>query len=346
MTERPHAEYSPSRLPYLDACPGWLGDGAPGPLAERGTRIGDRLARYIVEGADPLYWADEDDKAALAYGMSTLDAISAKTEGLDWWAEKFVDSGIADCGGYTDLLCVDDILGHAILAEIKTGRGQRAPAGGNLQVMGYVLGLFNDNQGIESVEAYLVECDRETTSTERFVRDDIPMLRHAVKSVIVSAQHATEADLKSGSHCGYCKRREQCPRLAEAPGHALALIDGRALSAADYASAMSPETLGETLSRVAPMADIVETYVGALKARAMALLEAGAEVPGWRVKTMGGQRTWTDAEGAATALSAAGYEVPAEIPSPAQVEKRLGKEAGAIIGPFVSKGTRKKLEAS
>ena len=45
---------------------------------------------------------------------------------------------------------------------------------------------------------------------------------------------------------------------AIAPEKALALIGERTLSPKDYASAMSAETLGETLTRVTPLAELVE----------------------------------------------------------------------------------------
>ena len=131
-----------------------------------------------------------------------------------------------------------------------------------------------------------------------------------------------------------------------APDLALALIGTRTLTPADYAGVMSPETLAETLAKVAPLAELVEAYVGALKARAMTLLEAGAEVPGWTIKRSGGARRWADEAGAAAALADAGYDMAEsmDLASPAQVEKRLGKEAKAIIAPYIQQAVNKSLK--
>lgn len=345
LSDRPHEPYSPSRLPYIEACPCWIGDGAPGPLAARGTAIGERLAQYMAHGSDPLDGADDADREALEYGMLALDSIRAEYPDLTWQSETFVATGITGCGGYLDLLSLDHLLGSAVLVEIKTGRGKRAPAGENRQVQAYAVGVFHDHPGIDEITAHLIECDHEKTTTAIFRRAAMAQLRSACKAIILNAQCATDASLTPGRHCGYCGRREQCPRLAESPDLALALIGERTLSPADYAGAMSAETLGETLTRVAPLAELVDAYCGALRHRVMTLLEAGAEIPGWRIKTMGGARSWADEGMARTAMIDAGMDLSLVITlsSPAQVEKRLGKEAKAIIAPYCKQGVRKSL---
>jgi len=345
LAERPHEPYSPSRLAYLALCPGWIGDGAPGPLAARGTLIGERLAQYMVRGADPLDWADEADRDALAYGMLALGDIRTAWPDLPWESEPFVATGIEGCGGYLDLLGPDHFLGEAVLVEIKTGRGERAPAADNRQVQAYALGVLHSHPGIDRVTAYLVECDRQTMTTAVFTRADMPVLSSTVRVLILNAHYATDASLSPGSHCRYCARREQCPRLVESPELALSLIGERALSPKDYAEALSPGALGDTLTRVAPLADLVESYVGALKARAMQILEAGGEVPGWAVKTSNGCRTWADEAGVAEAIQEAGLNLGAcmAMVSPAQVEKALGKPAKALIAPYTQQGKRRSL---
>ena len=345
LAERPHEPYSPSRLPYLEACQGWIGDGTTSPLAARGTAIGELLAQYMVGGTDPLDGADDADRDALAYGLLALDNIRENYPDLAWESEPFVATGIDGCGGYLDLLGPDAWLGEAVLVEIKTGRGERAPAADNRQVQAYALGVLHTYPGIDRVTAYLVECDRETTTTAVFTSADMPRLRSMVRVLILHAKCATDASLTPGPQCRYCARREQCPRLVEAPDLALALIGPRHLSPQDYAEALSPGALGETLARVAPLADLVESYIGALKARCMQILEAGGEVPGWGVKASNGYRTWADEAGVAAAIQEADLDLGAcmAMVSPAQVEKALGKPAKALIAPYTQQGKRRSL---
>jgi CRISPR/Cas system-associated exonuclease Cas4 (RecB family) len=345
LAERPHALYSPSRLPYLEACLGWVSDGAPGPLAERGTRVGELLARWALAAEDPLLDTPAEDQDAIAYGMNALLRIMDSYLGMEWHAEPFLATGLRDCGGYADLLGLDLLLGEAVLVEIKTSRGKRAPAADNRQVQAYALGVLNEHPGVDVVYAYLIECDLERTSEAVFRRADTRTLRSICKAIIINAQTATDATLRPGPQCRYCARREQCPRLVEAPELALALIGERALSPKDYAEALSPGALGETLARVAPLADLVESYVGALKARTMQILEAGGEVPGWAIKTSSGYRSWIDADEASTALQDAGLDLGnvMTLVTPAQVEKILGKSAKAVIAPYVQQGKRRSL---
>jgi hypothetical protein len=300
----------------------------------------------MIDGVDPLAGAEDADRDALEYGAWALDAIANGLPGLTWTEERFVATGIVGCGGYTDLLSVDDLLGEAVLIELKTGRGDRARATDNRQVQAYALGVLHDLPSVDRVVVYLIECDRETTTRAVFTRPDMAGLRGVIKTIIINAELATDASLRAGKQCGYCARREQCPPLVASPELALALIGPRTMTPADYAGAMSPETLAETLAKVAPLAELVEAYVGALKARAMTLLEAGAEVPGWTIKRSGGARRWADEAGAAAALADAGYDMAEsmDLASPSQVEKRLGKEAKAIIAPYLQQAVNKSLK--
>jgi hypothetical protein len=297
LAERPHAPYSPSRLPYLELCPGWVGDGADSEAAARGTAIGARLAAYVVDGVDPLAGVPEDWQEAIEAGMRHLDTIRGIWDGLTWTMEDQIATSVPGCSGYVDLLGRDPLLGDTVLVEIKTGRGTRAPAEHNRQLQALALGLLEE--GAEAIQAYLIECDWDRVTEAIF--DDPKPLKSAVKALVLNATHATAQDLKAGLQCRYCARREQCPVFADAPNQALEVLGERTLSPKDYAGSLSPEALGETLSRVKPVVELAVSYLDALKARCYTLIEAGAEVPGWRVRLMGGSRTWADEEAAARA---------------------------------------------
>jgi pyruvate/oxaloacetate carboxyltransferase len=241
-----------------------------------------------------------------------------------------------------DLLGRDPLLGDTVLVEIKTGRGTRAPAEHNRQMQALALGLLEE--GAEAIQAYLIECDWGRVTAAIF--DDPKPLKSAVKALVLNATHATAQDLRAGSQCRYCTRREQCPVFADAPNQALEVLGERTLSPKDYAGSLSPEALGETLARVKPVVELAVSYLDALKARCYTLIEAGAEVPGWRVRLMGGARTWADEEAAARALQEAGFDLGTvmQLASPAQTEKRLGKSAREIVALHCVQGTRKTLE--
>jgi CRISPR/Cas system-associated exonuclease Cas4 (RecB family) len=345
LAERPHALYSPSRLAYLAHCPGWQGDGEVGDLAHRGTTIGERLAAFVVDGEDPLAGATPADQDAIRYGMAQLAALTRQYPGMVWQGEPRLDTGITDCWGYADVLGVDELTGEAVLIELKTGRGERAQATDNQQVRAYALGVFAEHPEVDEIHAYLIECDLEGVTYAYWTRGQIQALRSRIKVILLNAHAPSEVELSPGAYCAYCARREQCPPLADSPHQALAVIGARTLSPQDYATALSPQDLGETLTRVAPLAAIVDSYVGALKARAIQILEAGGEVPGWAVRTRGGARSWSDELAAMSALREAGADLSeiTTLVSPAQVEKRLGKDTAALVAAYMRKGESRSL---
>lgn len=342
-TDRSHAEYSPSRLSMLAKCLGWIGDGQPGSLAARGTAIGERLAGYMTDGIDPLDGADPDDRAAIENGMAALDQIRERHPELVWTAERWVDTGIEGCSGYCDLDGTDPLgIETPVLIEIKTGRGEREPAQTNMQVAAYALGLARVADCSEVI-AYMIECDTGAVSAAVLRPDRVP-----IAELIARAKAATDADLTPGSQCAYCARREQCPPVVASPDNALAMIGERTLSPKDYAGALSPADLGETLERVLPVVKLADDYASALKSRAMAIIEAGGEVPGWTVKHSGGNRAWIDMAAARAELEAKYPEdwmSLIELCSPAQAEKRLPRGAKAAIAPLVLQAEKRSLVA-
>lgn len=83
-----------------------------------------------------------------------------------------------------------------------------------------------------------------------------------------------------------------------------------------------------------PRASLVDILAGALKARAVAIIEAGGVVPGWVLKRSGGPRVWIDEIVAAVRLADFGIPMESRMPSPAEAERRL-KSAGINPAPIL-----------
>lgn len=346
LNDRPHQKHSPSRLAMYAKCPGWISDGQPpGPLAERGTRVGEILAAYAVDGVDPLDGADPEDLDALQYGVELIDQLKRASDTMVWTAEDFIATGIDHVGGYMDLTARDDFLGEAILVEFKTGRADREKAIDNAQVTAYALGLLED--GIQTVWCHLVELDKRTVTQVTYYAQDAERLSARVQALVDAAETVTDADLRPGPQCKYCGRQEQCPAYSQTPQMALAAIGERTLSPKDYAAHLAPEDLSEALRRVLPLVKMADDYAGALKQRAMTIIEAGGEIPGWMVKHIAGTRSWEGDEQSIYEALIAAYPEAAErivvLRSPAQVEKILGKGAKEFIGRHTRQGQRKSL---
>jgi len=88
---------------------------------------------------------------------------------------------------------------------------------------------------------------------------------------------------------------------------------------------LAPTEVGELLSKV----DMVEDWIRSLRAHALAEMEAGRAVPGWKLVAKRPMRRWAVPEADIVArlgdVKDALYEEP-KLRSPAQIEKLVGKK--------------------
>jgi hypothetical protein len=125
-----------------------------------------------------------------------------------------------------------------------------------------------------------------------------------------------EAKLHAGEHCRWCPAKPTCP-----------LVTGevqRALRAS--VKALDARGMGEWLAK----ADLLEDWIEELRARALTMLDEGANVPGYKLVAKRATRKWEDESKAAAALQALGLQeselYERELKTPAQVEKLLKKQ--------------------
>ena len=146
------------------------------------------------------------------------------------------------------------------------------------------------------------------------------------------------APLNPGGHCHFCPALAACPAV-QAESNKLAMTDFGELSSARSGFAISrlspiiPDD-PERLSRVLKFAPVVDAWLRACEAAAQAELEAGREVPGFKLVAKRSNRKWPDGKSNIQVVKALGvpmgrakncYTEP-ELLSPAQMEKVLGKE--------------------
>ena len=82
------------------------------------------------------------------------------------------------------------------------------------------------------------------------------------------------------------------------------------------------ELSAEQLAVILDRADVVETWLKAVRDHAKALLEAGESIPGWTLKPTRPVRKWTDERAVRQRLSGEGLTgfLVEELATPAQVE--------------------------
>lgn len=327
IATRTHAENSPSRLSYLAKCPWWVGgsrDSGSGGIsaAQRGTDLGQEIQDEIVRGisarSEQGLWAVE----------TIHSLIAEKYAGWGFEDEVRLDTGIPGVSGYCDLLG-ESGWGEAVLIELKSGFSDRPAPPHNYQVAAYCLGVFRGDSSIESVEAHLVEVDKQKVFSHRYDRADVLTIHSDIVMLLEAASIATADDLVPGRHCQYCALAARCTALAAATKDTAPLVNGELPNAAtvkEWCADLAPQELSDRLSFVLPRADLVETYAGALKQRAFAIIEAGGDIPGWHIKSTAGARKWSDESAAISALTECGIDCPRTPPTPAQAEKAARQE--------------------
>ena len=98
----------------------------------------------------------------------------------------------------------------------------------------------------------------------------------------------------------------------------------------------SPESLSASeLAELLDKADVIETWLKAVRAYAQELIEAGDIVPGWKLVPKRGTRKWKDERIVKQRLASEGLSgfVSEELLSPTQVEK-LAKKQGVQLDLF------------
>jgi hypothetical protein len=115
--------------------------------------------------------------------------------------------------------------------------------------------------------------------------------------------------LQKGEHCRWCPAKIACP-LWTAPMLGLAEAIGEKLAKPDRNDAMRGVTTpyGVYLSKAKAFVDVLAMYTKEVNDQLHNYLEAGGEVPGWRLKDKAKQRQWIDIETVANALEDLGFE--------------------------------------
>jgi hypothetical protein len=98
----------------------------------------------------------------------------------------------------------------------------------------------------------------------------------------------------------------------------------------------SPESLSnDQIAELLDKADVIETWLKAVRAYAQELIEAGDNVPGWKLVPKRGTRKWKDERMVKQRLASEGLSgfMSEDLLSPAQVDK-LAKKQGIQLDLF------------
>lgn len=233
--------------------------------------------------------------------------------------------------GTSDSIVIDD--GTITIVDLKYGKGIAVHADHNPQLMLYALGAYAEYgylYDLHTARLVIVQPRLDHVSEWGVSVADLLSFGEQARQAAVEALSDNGAFRPSGKACQFCKARGGCK--AQAQEHLRTLHDDFEDFDTDLAAPLrdtdrlSPAELADLLGQ----ADAIKHWIAAVEANAQAILEAGGELPGYKLVEGRSLRRWADEQEAEAALRAAHVKVSdmmtTALKSPAQMEKVLGKE--------------------
>lgn len=210
--------------------------------------------------------------------------------------------------------------------DFKYGQGVRVEAEDNPQNRLYELGSLNDYGfmgDFHQVRGVIVQPRLDHIDEETLPVDELLQWGETVVKPAVAAVAAPDAPLVPGDkQCKFCRARSTCKALAQ---HVQATIfDGFDGIGSPPIEHKSFDQLADYLREI----PLIETWIGAVKERALNSLLLGESIPGYKLVEGRSSRDWKDEAAAERFLKRAVGAAEAfnkKLISPAQAEKLLGK---------------------
>lgn len=325
----------------------------PGSVALLATLPTPPSSAYAAEGTTAHAWAeqilkagDTDASAYVGYpgdGLAPLSADMAaniqvyidevwkyaSAPGAIWNVEQrfHLDDIDPECFGTNDASVYTPHDGTLYVLDLKYGAGVPVDPTNNPQLMYYAYGAFTAylDHPVNRVVLVIVQPRAAGEPVKRWECDPFTLVDWAMGlRDKIAATRQPGAPLKPGKWCDktFCGARATCPALKAAAEREA--VSG--FQAVDLAK-LSRDALAEALER----ADLLETWIKAIRDHAASEAIAGRSPTGWKMVTSSGRRGWkgeiAEAEIAAAIKKITNAIDPWErsLLSVAQAEKALGK---------------------
>lgn len=206
-------------------------------------------------------------------------------------------------------------FGKGYLRDYKFGFSPVTPATHNLQLRAYALAAMTEYELQECV-VDVSQPARDWQTTRTYYAADVAENIAGLKAIIDAARKPDAPLIPGKKQCQYCKAKAQCPALV--------------WNAKQLVTKAEPKTLADyEIAELLPIAESVEKWCGALKQQAFLALSAGRKIDGYHLTDSLKHRSWKDQTKATEQLEKVVAKPalfhPAELKSPAQIEKLIGK---------------------
>lgn len=339
---RAHSIWGASKAERWFPCPGSLrmereaGEGRPSHYAIEGSAM-HALAERCLRTGRPAITGLGDEFLGVAMEEEHVEAVQTYLDTIhDDWLQDGGDLLVEHSFNLDDLW--DGLFGtndaclistHMLrVYDFKGGKGKPVEVEGNKQLLIYGTGALRslERYDIRRVELVIVQprCPHRHGPVRRWQMDVVELWewQDELRAALARTMDP-DAPLQAGDHCVFCPAKPRCPALRD-----LSLQQARM----DFGGIPPMPNLLSTEELIAllPKVELMDEFIAAVKAHALALAEGGVHLPGWKLVPKRALRKWKDVEGAKQFLLEHGmtpteiYEPP-ELRSPAQMEKVLPK---------------------
>ena len=363
-----HAVFSPSSSSRWFKCPGSIRMSAG--IAPRTSRYADEgtaahilAAACLHDGREPADYVGKTivvdktpwpvtEEMAVAVSQFTDLARVLKDDGYHLEYEVRLDLGHLHPGqfGTGDAVLYHPGRTHLVVIDLKYGAGVSVDPDDNPQLLSYASGAYRRIAPACQVHKLSLVIVQPRTPGEAIKKWNTTPERLAEFEgefrVAVSRALNPTSPLIPGEHCRFCPAAPVCPALrnralfiAQADFAELAAdAEPVPLAALPTPASLPPQHIATILDN----APLLEFWLGEVRDYALAQMQNGLAVPGWKVVRKNTHRKWVD-EDKTEQILASLYDFPEEdiytrkLKSPAQVEKLLLKADRDSIQPLITK---------
>lgn len=291
--ERDHSEHSPSSLKEKAKCSGFRNDQTRDKsAANRGT-----LGHEAVEKENLDLIPPDDPKLREAAGLCLkyLNTLRNRCIGKveDIRERRYA---MLDQFGHVDHVMLHNNGLYGELVDYKFAYG--AYEADSPQFWAYAVGIFNEHPNLQKLTVHVVLPFQGYIDTVTWERSELDSITAKVLAIITAARKDDPSTYLTGSHCSWCARRAECPKLN---GLALAIASKYKPEELTIPTQYDPANITdpEVMALAKKVGPIMESWAKKVNDRALEMrLQEGIEIPGWELAEKSAPFKVTDAQAA------------------------------------------------
>jgi len=343
-----HAKFSASGSSRWMACPAsiQMEEGHPdtsSPFAEEGTaaHLMAEVSLNTSESAEKTYadrdrFAFDEHDRRLVNKHWSEDMVGYVQEYLDYvravpgelFIEQRVDFShvVPEGFGTADAVVYDADQERLTVCDLKYGTGVRVNAEQNSQLALYAIGAINDFAWLGDIKTVVLVVHQPRLDHVSEWETDPEWLEDLAQQAKTAADQALSTDpvFNPGEACTFCKAKGECRALRDkVAAEAFEVFD-----ADDLKMKPVPTLSAEEIAQILPHTKMIANWLKAVESKAISEIDAGRDVPGYKLVEGRSQRRWADASQAEAALVGELDDdaFDRKLISPASAEKLLGKD--------------------